>query len=173
MQCAILGFSFFSFVHGQSSPSTSVVLKSIQMDITSALFFNRLSLYSDVDIYKKGPSQNSYGFQAGADLTHLFGLVKVPEGFPVRNVYFALRASSTMGQIPINMYLSYVNGASLRHSKINRSGTFIKMGADVNKYFWDNKLGLRFKLDLPVYTLSGTDNGFYVGLGLVIGYLKY
>ena len=122
---------------------------------------------------KKGPGLNTDRFQAGVKLTDVFGLVKVAEGFPLRNLYFALRGSSHKGHFPINGYLSYVNSASLNKSGIDRVGNFIKFGFDVNKYFWDNKFGLKFKLDVPLYTISGKNNGFYIGLGFVMDYLEY
>ncbi len=171
--CGLLFMAAVRSAPAQSAPSTGIFFKGIQADITSAILFNRVSIYGDIDIYKKGPGLNSYGFQAGADLTHVFGLVKVAEGFPLRNLYFSLRASSQKGNFPVSVYLSYVNSASLDKSNIDRAGNFIKFGFDVNKYFWDNKLGLKFKLDVPLFTISGKNNGFYVGLGFVIGYLEY
>ena len=143
------------------------------MDVTSAVLFNRVSLYTDVDFYKKDSGLTSYGFQAGLDMTHQFGLVKVPEGFPIRNAYFALRASSSSKNFPVNIYLAYVNTKSLDNSTLDLSGNFIKMGFDINKYFWENKFGLKFKLDLPFYTISGSNNGFYTGFGIVFGILNY
>lgn len=75
--CGLLFMAGVRGVSAQSAPSTGIFLKGIQADITSAILFNRISIYGDIDIYKKGQGLKTYGFQAGVDLTHVFGFIKV------------------------------------------------------------------------------------------------
>ena len=160
-----------SFGHSQSKYNSGLSLKSIQADFLSLILINSVTIYSDIDVIKLEPVAKSFGVRMGFEAIHMFGLVHPIDDYPIRNLYISLRVSSN-NIFHINTFISYVNSHTFLNHIGEGDGYFIRVGAEASKYFFNNKIGLKFKLNYPIYTVSGKSHGF-IGLGIVTGLLSY
>ncbi len=168
----VLLLVLFGFGHGQSKYTAGLSLKSIQTDILSLVFINGISMYSDVDVFTQtSPDASSYGVRMGGEAIHLFGLVHQNDQYPIRNLYIALRASSNK-IFHINASLAYVNAHTFAGRPGKGDGDFLRVGMEASRYFLGNTLGIKIKLNYPIYTFTGRGHGF-IGFGIVAGLLNY
>jgi len=169
----LIFFAMASNLFGQSKYSKGIFLKSIQVDFTSLILINGASLYNDIDFFKKKSGSATYGLRMGLDLVDIRSITEGDvEGYPVRNLSASIRASSKPSKSQVNGLLSFVNTRSMNSSFERKDGNNLRLEIEAIKYFTSERVGLKIKLQLPVFNFQGERTGGYIGLGFVLGYLS-
>ncbi|MFW9929420.1 MAG: hypothetical protein ACFFD1_08520 [Candidatus Thorarchaeota archaeon] len=164
--CTIVSNSY-----GQSEYSYGLNLKSFQADFTSFILINGATIYSDIDVIKLALNKNSFGFRLELEAVHAFGLVHPVEGFPIRNLGFSIRSSLKPKKLWVNTLVSYINTHSFYAGYGHIDGNNLRFEIEAINYF-KYDIGLKFKLQIPVFNLQGKRTGWFIGFGVVAGYLN-